>query len=200
MIGVDPEGPPSTWTVLEPKRPWGHDGKALRACIYKLPLVVFTGAGLFSCFVSLDYWISSRSMSPAMYQQGFAQPTLLYFTRRVFRDFSSFLAPILKFLLQIHQFGRMESRMSQKKWPKIGAKKCEFFLLLTDFCLIWHPDGPKKYIFHTFGANFLTGEVRWGEFEMKNRQIWRKNGQNWTKTDKLGLKWTKFRPNSAKDG
>ena len=41
MIGVDPVGPPSTWTVLEPKRPWGHDGKALRAA----PLVGWWQSG-----------------------------------------------------------------------------------------------------------------------------------------------------------
>ena len=76
------------------------------------------------------------------------------------------------------------------------APKLDFFDL-PKVKYFWHakltsriPDGPKKYKFDNFGANFLTGEVRWGYFEMKNQQIWRQNGQIWAKTGKLGLKWT----------
>ena len=44
-------GQPATGGVFAPKRPLGRDGKALQACIYKLPMLGFTGGMFIFCFV-----------------------------------------------------------------------------------------------------------------------------------------------------
>ena len=145
-FAIHPLGLCVTGVVFAPNQPLDRDGKALQACIYKLPMLVFTGAMFIYCFVP---WTCIQPQDGVSLQESkWALPTHVVYIHHapipsVFRTFWPFFVGIFNFFFQIHHQTTGRHWLGQKKCQKFAPKNVTF----CDISLKWSKKFPFGQLF-----------------------------------------------------